>query len=79
MFSLTNIDIPVYSQRIVECCLSTHNPKDSELKITEPNAQLYTIQGLLIAKSVLDLQEPTQYILIANITSESKQISADEW
>ena len=37
------------------------------------------MQGLLIVKSVIDLQEPTHYLLISNITSETIQIIADEW
>jgi hypothetical protein len=78
LFPLDNLDIPAYSQKFIECSVSAHT-RNSNLKIAEPNPILYEDKGILIAKSLVDLDAVHQYLLIVNTTDEAVELKTEDW
>ncbi len=51
-----------------------HNSSDNSLLVAEPNPELYSEKGILIAKSITDSNLLKQYLLVLNIFIGFKDI-----
>jgi hypothetical protein len=56
-----------------------HNSGDNSLLVAEPNPELYSEKGILIAKSIIDSNLLKQYLLVANTTACEIEITNDQW
>jgi hypothetical protein len=72
MYATNTQVIPAYSQKYIPCVL--HNSSDNSVLVAEPNPELYSEKGILIAKSITDSNLLKQYFLVLNIFIGFKEI-----
>ena len=77
MYALERQEIAAFSQCFVECSV-TPSYHEQLFNITEERQELFTEKGILIARSVIDLRKPKQYLLVANTTKETVVVEAYE-
>jgi pyridoxine 5'-phosphate synthase PdxJ len=77
MYAIDTQVIPAYSQKYIPCVL--HNSSDNSLLVAEPNPELYSEKGILIAKSITDSNLLKQYLLVANTTDREVEITNDQY
>ena len=78
VYAIDEQTIPPYSQVFVKCSV-TPSEQIANAFCTEMNVRLFEEKGLLVSRAILDLNQSSQFMLIANTTHQDVNISPHEW
>ena len=78
VYAIDEQTIPPYSQVFVKCSV-TPSEQIANAFCTEMNVRLFEEKGLLVSRAILDLNQSSQFMLIANTTHQDVNIYPHEW